>query len=281
MRRGGDGCALPTADAIEVEGGLLYLPPVDPELAPARDALVDALARRGVPLLVQLAPEESLPAGGAAPEAMVVDLLEALLERRLDALDALPHGAVALWPLLPALTDDEALCAEGCARLAAAGAACVQAVAPELSPADRRELAGGEHQAALFSRLFHGPAGGERRFAGIAAAHGLEVFFRRRAPGSDRWSRNAALAELLALGAELWLRLGRGEVSGQELFRASRWVEDTAVDVRALAVEGNREIVEALRAPASEIVEEWARTGGSATVEEWLAEYVTPPPGRR
>jgi hypothetical protein len=278
MRRGGDGAALPAAESVEPAGGLLYVPPVDRELAPARDRLVEELGRRGVPLLVQVDPEDGLSAGAPA-EAIAVDLLEALLSRRLDALGAVPRGAVALWPLLPALTDDEVLWDEGCRRLAAAGAACVQAMVPEVSPSDRRELAGGESEGAVFSRLFHGRAEGERRFAATAAAHGLEAFFRRRPAGSDRRSRNQALAELLALGAELWLRLGRGEVQGQELFRASRWVEETAVDVRALAAEGNLEIVEALRSPAAEMVGEWARTETSATVEAWLTEYVTVPRG--
>jgi hypothetical protein len=126
--------------------------------------------------------------------------------------------------------------------------------------------------------LFHGKAASERRFAAVAARHGLEVFHRRAAREGDRRERNLTLAELLALAGELWLRLGRGEVAGQELFRASRWVEDAAIDVRALAAEGNLEIVEALRAtgPAS-IVREWARAGESPTVESWLAEYVTLP----
>jgi hypothetical protein len=274
LRRGGDGTALPAAESVDTAGGLLYVPPVDPELAPERDRLVDALRRRGVSLLVQLDPDEARSSSAVAAEAIAVDLLEALLSRRLDALDAVPPGAVVVWPLLPALTDDPALWAEGCRRLAAGGAACVQAMVPELSPSDRRRLASGDGEPEIFSRVFHGRAEGERRFAATAASHGLEVFFRRRSGGGDRRSRNEALAELLALGAELWLRLGRGEVLGQELFRASRWVEDTAVDVRALAAEGNLEIVEALREPAAEIVGEWGRTGASATVDRWLAEYV-------
>lgn len=278
MRRGGDGTALPVAEAVDPAGGLLYIPPVEDVLVPARDALVDTLARRGVPLLVQVAPDELLPAQteGAPAAVVVLDLLEVLLDRRLDRLDAAPPGAVALWPLLPGLTDSDDLCEEGCERLVGAGVGCVQATVPDLSPSDRRELAAGENEGALFSRLFHGRTGGERRFAAIAASHGLAPFFRRGGKASDRRARNSSLAELLALAAELWLRLDRGEVWGQELFRASRWVEDTGVDVLALAAEGNLEIVEALRAPAAGIVAEWARTGGSITVEGWLAEYVRP-----
>jgi hypothetical protein len=154
----------------------------------------------------------------------------------------------------------------------------VQAVVPHLDPAARRELASAAAEDAGFSRVFHARAGDERQFASVAARHGLAVFFRRRGDGGDRRSRNAALAELLALGGELWLRLGRSEPQGQELFRASRWVDDSAVDVRSLALEGNLDVAEALRGDvAAAIIEEWAATGSSAIVDAWLAEYATPP----
>ncbi|HEX2466047.1 MAG TPA: hypothetical protein VHR17_15595 [Thermoanaerobaculia bacterium] len=277
MRRAGAGSPPPTALAIDAEGGLLYVPPVDREHAATRDALVASLALRGVPALVQLVAGEAFDSG-AAPETIVIDPLEALLERRLEVLDEVPPRAVVLWPLIAGLTDDEAQWSEACARLRAAGAACVQPLALELDPAERRELAGGEIEGSVYSRLFHGRAASERRFAALAASHGFEVFHRRPAREDDRRERNAALAELLALAGELWLRLGRGEVAGQELFRASRWVEDAAVDVRALAAEGNLEIVEALRAPGpATIIAEWARAGASRMVESWLAEYVTLP----
>lgn len=275
MRHGGGSGSLPTAGAVEADGGLLYVPPVEPEQAAARDALVGSLERRGVAMLVHLGLGETLSASVAAPEAIVVDLLEVLLAERLEGLDAIPRRAVVVWPLVAALTDDEALWDDGCRRLRAAGAACVQAMVLELDPVERRELAGDRSEVDVYSRLFHGRAGSEQRFAAAAARHGLDVFYRRATAGGDRKERNAAAAELLALAGELWLRLGRGEAQGQELFRASRWVEDATIDVRALAKEGNLEIVEALRAPATAaLIEEWARAGSSATVEAWIAEYV-------
>jgi hypothetical protein len=272
-RRSGGG-GLPEPNAIERDGGLLYIPPVDPGLAPERDALVAALARRAVPLLVQIGPGERLELAGAAPEAIVVDLLDALWSQSIEALDAVPRGSIALWPLVPGLTDDPAWWDDGCRRLRAAGAACAQAVAPELSPAERRKLVGEANGGARFSRIFHGRAAEERSFAVTAARHGLEVFFRRPRALSDRPSRNAELAELLALAAELWLRLGRGEAAGQQLFRASRWVEDTDVDVRALAREGNLGLVDTLRPTAAELITEWGLTGRSRTIDAWLDEYV-------
>ena len=276
MRHASSELPLPSASAIDDDGGLLYVPPVDAADSAARDTLVGALARRDVPLLVQVIAGDRL-APSPSPEIVAVDLTEALLTRRLDALDAVPAGAVAVWPLIAGLTDDEALWKDGLERLRAARTACVQALVLDLPPAERRELAGDEQEGAVFSRLFHGRAADERRFAQVAGAHGLAVFLRRRSADGERRARNASIAELLALAAELWLRLGRGEVQGQELFRASRWVEDTSVDVRALDAEGNLAIVEALRAPlAAEIVGEWARTGSSRTVDAWLAEYTAP-----
>ncbi len=204
------------------------MPPVDRDLAAARDTLVDSLQRQGVPTLVQLAVGETLGAQVAPPETIVVDLLEPLLARRLEALDAVARNAVVVWPSGAALTDDEAMWDEGCRRLRAAGAACVQASVLELGPAERRELAGDERGEALYSRLFHGRVASERRFAAVASRHGLDVFFRRR--GGERRSQSAQRRRRRAAGAgrRALARLGRGEAQGQELFRASRWVEDTA-----------------------------------------------------
>ena len=273
MRQVGSAGSIPDSAAIESDGGLLYMPPADAAQVAARDALVGAFVERRVPLLVQVIAGDRL-AASPPPEIVAVDVTEVLLERRLPALDETPAGSVVVWPLIAGLTDDEAMWDDGCRRLRAARVDCVQAVVLDLSPAQRRELAGDLPEGAAFSRIFHGRAADERRFAQVAAAHGLEVFLRRRGTGADRKARNAALAELLALGGELWLRLGRGEVQGQELFRASRWVEDAAVDVRALATERNLDIVEALRTTlAAAIVGEWAREGASSTVDGWLAEY--------
>jgi hypothetical protein len=279
LGRAGDASSpLPREEEVGTVEGLLYVPPVDDRQRAARDALVAGLGRRQLPLLVQVvAGADAAAATAPGVEVLVVDLLEALLERRLDALEAVPAGAVALWPLVTGLTDDEDLWSRGCARLASAGVACAQAVAPDLAPAERRELAGGVEEGEAFSRLFHGRAASERRFAAVAAGHGLAPFFRRPGRRAERRSRNQALAELLALAGEVWLRLGRPDVGGQDLFRASRWVEETAVDVRALARESNREIVDQLRGPAAAIVDEWARSEVSPTVDAWLAEYVTAP----
>jgi hypothetical protein len=280
VRRGGGAPSVPGAEDVDPAAGLLYVPPVDPALAPARDDLIASLAARGVAMLAQVAPGERVPVAVGGPE-VVVDLVVALLARDLDALSAVAPGTIALWPLVAGITDGEELWAEGCRRLAAAGVRCVQAIVPHVEPAERRELASAAAEDAGFSRVFHARAGDERRFAAVAARHGLAVLFRRRDVARDRRARNAALAEVLALGGELWLRLGRSEPHGQELFRASRWVDDSTVDVRSLALEGNLDVAEPLRGElAAAVVEEWASTGSSAIVDAWLAEYVESPPER-
>ena len=60
----------------------------------------------------------------------------------------------------------------------------------------------------------------------------------------------------------------------QTRFQAARWAEDTPVDVRALAREGNLPILDWLRSPALEIVVEWARAESSATLNALRLEYL-------
>ena len=81
-----------------------------------------------------------------------------------------------------------------------AGAACVQALVLELDPAERRELAGDGNEAEVYSRLFHGRAASERRFAATAARHGLDVFYRVEHGDSDRRARNAAARRAVGVG---------------------------------------------------------------------------------
>ncbi|HEX5761167.1 MAG TPA: hypothetical protein VF121_18430, partial [Thermoanaerobaculia bacterium] len=109
---------------------LLYLPPVPPGLAAARDRLADRCLEAGTPVLVQLAAGEAAPdVGGAGAALLAADLLAPLLAGDLAPLDRVPAAAVALWPLLAGLTDDPRLWEEGCARLAASGVRHAQGVA--------------------------------------------------------------------------------------------------------------------------------------------------------
>lgn len=255
---------------------VLYLPPVPPHGAAARDELARACLVAGTPVVIQLFPGEETavpPAGGAA---FVFDLLSALLEHDLDALRRLPSGATAVWPLLPGLTDDPALWAMGCRILAGTGARCVQALTPALAPADRRHLAEGWGEEQTFDALFHGQPPCERDFARAAHRHGLEPFLLRPlprppAPGAgNRW-----IGGVVALAGELWLRLGRPVEQGQAFYRSARWIDRTAYDLEALAREGNLAVLP-LDPASREIVGECAATGESPQLARLLEEYLAP-----
>jgi len=252
------------------------------------------------------------PAPGAAGAVVVVDLLAALLpggllhEERLaeplarataapvvnesaaaGVLDApgstraaesgFAGVAAAVWPLLPGITDEPDLWERACGRLAASGLGCLQAVVPAFGPGDRRRLAQGSREGA-FEALFHRghhEAPLEREFARTAHRHGLAPFLPRPLP-LPPWPRaeNRRIAGLLALAAELWLRLGRPVERAQSLFRAARWLDATPYDVGALSREGNLAVVTALDPLARSAVAEAAGGGEPSLLGELLAEYL-------
>lgn len=255
---------------------VLYLPPVPPRSVAARDELARSRLVRGAPVLVQLFPGEETAVPPASGAAFVFDLLHILLERDLEALRRLPSGATAVWPLLPGLTDDPGFWELGCRDLAAAGVRCVQALAPSLTPTDRRRLAerwGGEE---AFDALFHGPIPAERDFARAAHRHGLEPFLSRPLPSPPAGhTGNRGIGGALALAGEVWLRLGRPVEQGQALYRAARWTDRSPYDLEALAREGNLAVLP-LDAMSREIVAECAAAGESGTLATLLAEYVAP-----
>ncbi|HVT59736.1 MAG TPA: hypothetical protein VHR45_15215 [Thermoanaerobaculia bacterium] len=289
----------PELEALaEALDDVVYLPPVPRRLAERRDDLARALLAAGTPVVLQLlAGESSSPWRAAGSPAgspvdlnaasshliIVVDLLPALLGdagRRpgrlgLDALALPPAGAVAaVWPLLPGLTDDPDLWEKGCRRLAAAGVPCVQALAPALSPAERRRLAEGAG-AEVFAALFHHPPPSERDFARLAHRHGLAPFLARPLPRPPLLGAgNRRIGGHLELAAELSLRLGRPAEEAQALFRAARWIDATSYDVEALAREGNLGVVAALDAVARRAVAESAAGGEPALLDTLLADYL-------
>lgn len=265
--------------ALEVPPGpfddVLYLPPVHPGLGDARDGAAAEVAAQGTPVLVQLLAGEPAPdADGVVP---VYDLLEPLLAARTEELARLPAGAAAVWPLVPGLTDAPELREEGCRRLAQAGVAVVQGVAPSLAPAERRRLleeTGRGDDDEAFEALFHGPGADLRSFARAAHGHGLRAFLPRplpRPPLAGAAEREAA--GLLALAGELHLRLGE-EGRSQSCFRAARFVDRTRFDLRALAREGNLPVLPWLDEEGRTIIEEWAEAGRSERVERSLRSYL-------
>jgi hypothetical protein len=162
------------AGKIELPAGpfddVLYLPPVAPELGTARDRAAAEVAAQGTPVLVQLFPGERSP--DAVGVVALYDLLEPLLAGDLAALGDLPAGAATLWPLVAGLTDSSDLREEGVRRLAEAGVAVLQAVAPDLPAVDRRRLF--ESRAAAAGREGGGDAPGGREGGAGAEEGGRE-----------------------------------------------------------------------------------------------------------
>jgi hypothetical protein len=145
-------------------------------------------------------------------------------------------------------------------------------------PADRRRLLDElEDPDAVFEALFHREPPAERDFARVAHRHGLDPFLSRplaRAPVAGR--ENRRLGEVLALTAELWLRLGRSVEPGQAFYRAARWVDEASYDLEALVREGNLAVIPALDERSREVVTEVVETGESKLLRELLAEYLAP-----
>ena len=250
---------------------LLYLPPVAAELTAARRQLAKSTLDSGTPLLIQYLPGEEPLNGG---ELAVFDLLECLLARDLERLSALPSAAVAIWPLVSGYTDDPTLWEQGIKALAASEVRCVQGLAAEWTPTDRRRLVerGGEEG---FEALFHGSLPSERRFAQTVAKFGLEPFVERPLPGTPKsLARNRWLAGNLSMVGELWLRLERGEAKGQAFYRAARWIDRETHDLTALAREGNLGVVSWLDADSSEVVEELVTEGRTSLLEELRRAYL-------
>jgi hypothetical protein len=253
---------------------VLYLPPVPSGLAAARDELARDRLVGGTPVLIQLFPGETTTVPPASGASFVFDLLQALLERNLEALRSLPSEANAVWPLLPGLTDDPTFWEPGCRELAAARVRCVQALTPALTPADRRRLAEQQGGEEAFDALFHRQPPSERDFARVAHRHGLEPFVIRPLPQSPRHGGgNRRIGGALALAGEIWLRLGRPVETGQAFYRDARWVDRASHDLEALAREGNLGVLP-ISPTSRQIAAECAAVGESETVARLLAEYV-------
>lgn len=286
LARGGLGSAGEEGGAAalpEILGGpfddVVWLPPVAAELRGERDRLAEVLLAAGTPVLVQALPGEAVGAAGAT---VVFDLTAVVLatagagaeSQNPARLSLLPPGAAAVWPLIPGLTDAPALVASGLDALAAAGAAVVQPVVPRLAAAERRRLAELAGDSA-FDRLFHGGEPDERAFARAAAARGLASLVPRPLPRPPLGgAENRRLAGVLAVAADLWLRLGRSPSQGQALFRAARWADETGYDLAALAREGNLAVVAAFDAASRALLEEAAGGGEPALVAELRRDYL-------
>lgn len=253
-----------------------YLPPVPASRRAERERwIVDFERAHGIALAGVEADEAVEP---SATAVRVLDLLPLLLARAEPAtVAAVPRTVAAVLPLIPGLSGHAASWAPWLTALAAAGRRTVTGVAVDLTPADRRRVAdiAGEE---LWEAVFHGEAPAEREFAARAHAAGLSPFPPRPPlEASPRQQRNRALATALAETADLTQRLGRGEADAQSLFAAARHAEASALDLAALAREGNLGVVSWLSPAAREVAGEIAEHGRSARLEALRAALLAPP----
>ena len=255
---------------------LFYLPPVDSELTAERDRMAANWVESGTGVLVQLRIGEICKVDGVVK---VFDLLEPLLSSETENLLSLPEGSVAVWPLIPGISDHPGRWEDGLPLLASAGVGCVQPVALDLSPVQRRRLAEGRDES-VFDALFHGSkeGGTEKDFARYAHRHGLKVFMDRPLVGAAaRVRSNREIAAKLALAGELWLRMEKSVAVGQAYFRAARGAETTSLDLAALVREDNLKVINWLNDASRELVEEWVHNGTLERVDSLMAEYVDDP----
>ena len=258
---------------MSVEGldDVIYLPPVDESREQIRQDWAKYLSKTGAPVLVQCLPGAAHHYPGAVE---IYDVLHAVAIGDLARLDAVPPGAAVVWPLVSGYTDDEGKWENGLERLAEKGVSCVQGIAPDLSPADRRRIVqiAGEQG---FEKLFHGPAPAERDFAVAVYRRGLEPFMGRPLPAAPtRLVNNRRLAGILASIGELWLRLGKAESRGHSFYRAARWVDREDHDLMVLAREGNLGVVTWLDEDSRRVIGGIATQDGSALLAELRQEYL-------
>lgn len=269
--RGGTGPPDVPTDAPLRLGDVTYLPPVDIAHIWWRRELRDRLAESGACPVVQFLPGEEIDAGGGVP---VVDLTGALLPPKLAVLGTVPTGVHCCWPLIPGLTSDESLCRRGLEKLAAAGAAGVHAVVPELSSVSRRKL-GDLTDRRGYQELFHGALPEVRLFARWAHEVGLSAFLERPACGrTGRALSNRNVATRLYLLGELISRTSGSMDESLSFYRAGRWADREVVDIEELVRSGNLGLVPEAAGEVKREIELVVRGETSARLKKLELDYL-------
>ncbi len=259
---------------------VVYVPPLPAEHGPLRSSLLEAAVGTGVPLLIQLTPDDLLSTrargshlADVPPNAVVViDLLDTLVRKaatwrgdfKEDRQPRLPfepsplQDAALVWPLVTGWTDQPGVLEQAMARLAAAGAGRVVPRTMHFDARERRLLA--EHLQSTWSEafdaLFHGDDARPvtSRFESAAAAAGLEHRLPRPLPAPPLPARLRVAREL----AGHLIELGDAAVTGGDAYyRAARFLDRDEVDIEAAAREGNLSVLPWLEDPARRAVEQW------------------------
>jgi hypothetical protein len=216
------------------------------------------------------------PAPAATPgeNFIVADPLHLLLAGEPDRIGEVGASSIALWPILPGLTDGPDLISDGLDRLAAAGLSVVLPIAPRIAPASARRLTD-RYGEELFAKLFHSGPIDLRPALQAVVLRGLSFIPLRSDSGALGFERQAA-AEFATI-AELMLIHEESPALAQEYFRVAAWLEDTQHDVRAMAREGNLALVPPLAPALRPVVEELAEGAArSGVLEKLIARFADP-----
>jgi hypothetical protein len=270
----------PSSGALAFDD-VVYLPCGEATGEDFRRRLVLELEAAGVPVVLQLGPRAEITVwerdwiergiGGIA----VLDVTSWLLDRERALVAEAVRGCVAAVPLLPGLLDLERFRVLA-AALAERGAAAAHLVTPGASAATRRRLAERLDREDDYRAMFHAPPLEDRAFWRAAREAGLALGVARPLPAAPpRLRTRRFLAGLLLEAGDLWLRLDPTGRRAAPFFRASRFVDESALDLESLARDGNLRVLEWLEPEPRRLVEEALREGRSACAEElrrsWLS----------
>ena len=257
---------------------LVYLPAVATDRMARVEEARAVCSEGGVPTLAHvIVGLESAVRTGSSEAYLVADPLHALLGGDLECLGRIRDTAVAIWPLLPGVTDSEELVADGLERLSGAGVACVVPIAPQIDPGSARAVTE-RYGEALFAALFHPGPADLRSVLRAIARQGLDFLPPRPGLRSGRGFERRVAAELAAI-AEFMLLLEESPATAQEFFRAGAWFEATHHDVAAMVREGNLELVPVAGPALRPVVEELSQGAErSRILVELIARLADEPP---
>ncbi len=121
--------------------------------------------------------------------------------------------------------------------------------------------------------LFHSGDPDLRSAERLMRGRGFEVWRDRPSPRGAALGRRRTASGVLCRIGETWTALGRAESAAQEFFVASRWLDDTALDLDALVREGNLRVVDRISPNVASVIVEWIESGRSSLLEELEREY--------
>ena len=265
---------------------VLYLPPVVIEGQDLRLDVARMAREGGVPVVGQCQAGQSPGDIGRLVELVgergeVLLDLTCLVVERFRWSEASPEQLAqaagidviaALYPVIAGLSDRSDAVAEASRWMQCAGLRAVRVVSLRPDPEALRRLGSGLPQDDALA-LFHAGDPDLRQVERQMRSRGLEVWRARPVPQGAAVGRRRAVSGVLCRIGEAWTALGRAESAAQEFFVASRWLDETNLDIDALVREDNLRIVDRVGASAAAEIAEWIQTGHSALLEELEREY--------